>query len=713
MVTGCPSVITFSTTKCQYTCSPPYYKFGSSCNSPPDISALSLQAGSECKIGNEITVQCTASDADDALALADGSITLKVGTTPITPVSGSFAISDGASGSKTYSARYKVTQAAGTALDAACRVAKNGKEDVQDQKPLCSVEACPTSPTFEGITLDPAVPKPGNALQITFTASRPLPAGKDPVVEIITPSGQVIRLTKIARSGLNYIYQTTISSSYGLGDALVSVTGEDASNTLCIGKTEKPFLILADPSAPQPDSLAITANPPVIDADGSSKSVITATFMAGGKLLPFQSTIKFTSDKGAFEPGKNACVTSPDKSSCSVNLVASANEETAIVTAKWDGLSANIQVQFSKTPVPDVTAPNIFNPRPRGPLIITPPATTTSATLLAETDEAATCRYSTTDQSYDQMVSTTTPRGISHSWSLSGLTAGTQRFFIKCSDVFNNVNNGAFEHSFDVQTSPARFTLTAPHQPQNPLTTDTVVITATVSDTTNLDKIEIHVDNAKAKTCLKADYQAQNKCEYPQKYSEGTHNYYAIGYDTNRATTPIIIQSFTVKLPPRAVMQRTVSSCRNGDTITVKCDALNRNADEIDKIKFWAGQCGVSTAADPVKCFNDRSWEKADGQFYFNGYDASRGNGDTMELESGTTYKKAVIISQPVGTGVVATCKVVDKNGAESLDNAESDAYPLCIVGETEDDDCTDPVWFSNILVEPDPAPLGMIKIRF
>ncbi|CAG0951391.1 MAG: hypothetical protein OIN86_08545 [Candidatus Methanoperedens sp.] len=74
-----------------------------------------------------------------------------------------------------------------------------------------------------------------------------------------------------------------------------------------------------------------------------------------------------------------------------------------------------------------------------------------TATLSLNTNEAATCRYTTTaNTAYDLMTSTTTVSDMSHSWPLSGLTNGLKIYYIKCKDTAGNKNTDDHAISFTV-----------------------------------------------------------------------------------------------------------------------------------------------------------------------------------------------------------------------------------------------------------------------
>jgi len=98
---------------------------------------------------------------------------------------------------------------------------------------------------------------------------------------------------------------------------------------------------------------------------------------------------------------------------------------------------------------PDTTPPVPSNGSPSGIL----PAGTTSTTLSLDTDEDATCRYSTTSGvEYASMTDTfSPPGGMSHSATVSGLADGTTyNYYIRCQDTVGNTSTTDFLISFSV-----------------------------------------------------------------------------------------------------------------------------------------------------------------------------------------------------------------------------------------------------------------------
>ncbi len=102
----------------------------------------------------------------------------------------------------------------------------------------------------------------------------------------------------------------------------------------------------------------------------------------------------------------------------------------------------------------DTTVPTRTNNFPRGNLS----KRTTAVILSLNTDENATCRYSTAASTvYSSMTNTfTNTGGLTHSTPITGLTVGTTyKYYVRCQDVRGNANTNDFTISFTVSSSVA------------------------------------------------------------------------------------------------------------------------------------------------------------------------------------------------------------------------------------------------------------------
>lgn len=121
-------------------------------------------------------------------------------------------------------------------------------------------------------------------------------------------------------------------------------------------------------------------------------------------------------------------------------------EGTTFVRFRSTDVAGNSEAIQSKLVNIDKTPPVRSNGQPSGTI------TTSSPTLSLNTNEAATCKYSSTSgQTYDSMTNTfSTTGGTSHSQTVPGLGPTSHNYFVKCKDEVNNKNTDDFIISFGV-----------------------------------------------------------------------------------------------------------------------------------------------------------------------------------------------------------------------------------------------------------------------
>jgi len=98
----------------------------------------------------------------------------------------------------------------------------------------------------------------------------------------------------------------------------------------------------------------------------------------------------------------------------------------------------------------DTTPPVVIGSTPTGLLA----HGTTSATLTAVTDEAATCRYDVADVAYRSMTGAFVDAGTTHTAPLTGLASGTTyAFYFRCVDASGNTATSSYPASFRIAAS--------------------------------------------------------------------------------------------------------------------------------------------------------------------------------------------------------------------------------------------------------------------
>jgi len=99
--------------------------------------------------------------------------------------------------------------------------------------------------------------------------------------------------------------------------------------------------------------------------------------------------------------------------------------------------------------VADTTPPNITGESPGGPI-----AYTTSVTLSVNTDENATCRYASSDISYNSMTGIFSDSVLQHTAAYSVSSDEIVTLYVRCSDMSNNMNNDSIVIYFTVGSKP-------------------------------------------------------------------------------------------------------------------------------------------------------------------------------------------------------------------------------------------------------------------
>jgi hypothetical protein len=153
----------------------------------------------------------------------------------------------------------------------------------------------------------------------------------------------------------------------------------------------------------------------------------------------------------------------------------------------------------------DTTPPVISNGSPTGTL----PAGTTEATLRVDTDENASCRFSTlANISYSSMTLAFTSTGSkTHAHHFTGLTPNfNYKFYIRCADGASNANTSDYLVAFNVASSTATTTPPTPPQdaqaPQISITSPTnaqtvsgaVTVSADASDNVGVTGVQFMLD---------------------------------------------------------------------------------------------------------------------------------------------------------------------------------------------------------------------------
>src|SRR3989338_1476221 len=130
----------------------------------------------------------------------------------------------------------------------------------------------------------------------------------------------------------------------------------------------------------------------------------------------------------------------------------------------------------------DTTAPVVISVSPSGTVRVS------DITLSVTTDEPAKCKYDITDKSYSSMLNFFDGSGISHTNSLSGLTNGDYKYYIRCVDNFGNVmiSSSLIDFKVNLDLSPPSVSDTKV-SPINLTAGSSICVNATITDNDAID----------------------------------------------------------------------------------------------------------------------------------------------------------------------------------------------------------------------------------
>ena len=135
-------------------------------------------------------------------------------------------------------------------------------------------------------------------------------------------------------------------------------------------------------------------------------------------------------------------------------------------------------------PINDTEPPKIIATTPNGIIGSTNPIMT------ATTNEAAICRYDTTDKDYTQMQNAFSGVGISHTKQLTNLAQGQHTYYARCIDSFNNIMTTSTVILFTItsDTTPPIITQTNA-TPKSIVAGNNICINAKATDNLQIDKV--------------------------------------------------------------------------------------------------------------------------------------------------------------------------------------------------------------------------------
>jgi hypothetical protein len=239
-----------------------------------------------------------------------------------------------------------------------------------------------------------------------------------------------------------------------------------------------------------------------------------------------------------------------------------------IIAVARDG-SNNRATSSSITVTVDNTAPTRSAGSPSGTLSLG----TTGTTLSLTTNEAATCKYSTSaDTAYGSMTAFDTTGGTSHSTAVTGLSNGiSYSYYVKCSDAVSNINATDYTISFAVagDTTNPTVSMTAPSNSAT-VSGASVSLTANASDDVIVAGVQFKVDT---NTLIGSE---DTSSPYAVTWdstgiADGSHTLIAVARDgtNNRATSSAITITVDNTAPVRSAGAPSTALALNTSTTTI------------------------------------------------------------------------------------------------------------------------------------------------
>jgi len=189
-------------------------------------------------------------------------------------------------------------------------------------------------------------------------------------------------------------------------------------------------------------------------------------------------------------------------------------------------------------------------------------------------------------------------------------------------------------------------------------TTD-ITITGTTSDSlSGVQKTEIYVDNALAKTCTAAS------CSHTLRFASGTHSYYAKGYDNagNSAQSATKSTSTDTAGP---ITSAASDASKPYSTDFVRITGTASDSSGIQKIDIYADGALKKTCNAQTTCIHSQQYAAGDHSFYALATDAcsntNRGDGTPFHVNSEPTVQPIQDVpSCAVGETITLRCPAND-----------------------------------------------------
>ncbi|MFH1311192.1 MAG: Ig-like domain-containing protein [Nanoarchaeota archaeon] len=243
---------------------------------------------------------------------------------------------------------------------------------------------------------------------------------------------------------------------------------------------------------------------------------------------------------------------------------------------------------------------------------------------------------------------------------------GTHYYYVSAIDGANN-NATTTTKTFSVaELDTISPNISASHSPTNPLTTDSVTITASASDVglgdSGIKEIKIYVDYILAGSCTFNPVCTSGACicaTMPKIYLRGTHTYYAIAVDgaNNTKTVPDVkLKDFTVRsideIDPTVSVSHSPSNPNQTQPVTITANANDANG--IKQIQIYVDNVNVKTCTSSP-CVYTKTFALGTYEYYataldnYNnmGVDPSVGTKRFVVTDTKDTIPPTIAISSP------------------------------------------------------------------
>ncbi len=321
------------------------------------------------------------------------------------------------------------------------------------------------------------------------------------------------------------------------------------------------------------------------------------------------------------------------------------------------------------------------------------------ATIAAITNEAATCKYSSTNVAYDSMNATFSATGTtSHSQSLTGLSSGTTyTYYIRCTDSYGNKMASSASVVFTTSSSGGTTTPSSGTTVENKETSvfsemnaGTIYKVTTADTSISIKQIFIEVNNRATSVEIIVSKYSGKPSEVKQDITTGVYQYIGINH-TNLADSNLKTLKIKFSVPKSwltannyadskvRLMRYTSSGWTTLTTTKVNESSANIDYEAVSPgLSIFAISVEAEVAAPPAAvCGNNtrEGTEECDGTDLAGQTCSSKGfTGGTLKCKADCKFDTAACTSAPVGAAAVCGNDICETG--ETPENCAADCAP-------------------------------------